>query len=98
MVDGRDVRACGESDGEFVVAGREAAVVFEGVNAAFDGVPVLVLGGVEGWWSAATGSASVSVSGLVGGGRDGGADAVSGEPVAVGSGGVRALTPDLGHA
>ena len=42
---------CGVSfvaDGELVVAGGDGAVALELVDAAFDGVPLLVLLGVEG--------------------------------------------------
>ena len=50
-----------EADGEFVVAGGEAAVVFELVDAAFDGVPVLVDGRVERWRSATGAAPSLAV-------------------------------------
>ena len=60
MVDAGDVDGGGVADGELVVAGGEPAVVFEVVEAALDGVSVLVLCGVEGWRSAADGAASYS--------------------------------------
>lgn len=62
----------GESDGEFVVAGGEASVVFELVDAAFDGVAVFVDRGVERVGSSALGAAALAVPGLIGWGRDGG--------------------------
>ena len=63
MVDAGDVNGCREADSELVVAGGEAAVVFEVVEAALDGVPVLVGVGVEGRGSA-TGPTTRVTSGL----------------------------------
>jgi hypothetical protein len=53
VVDAGDVDGGGVADREFVVAGGEAAVVFEEVDAALHCVPVAVADGIEGWWSAA---------------------------------------------
>ena len=39
--------------GEFVVAGSQAAPLFEVAEAALDDVAFAVIGGVEGWWPAA---------------------------------------------
>jgi hypothetical protein len=76
VVDAGDVDGGGVADGELVVAGGEPAVVFEVVEAALDGVAVLVGLGVERRWSPAAGSASSSVAGLVGRDRDGRRDLV----------------------
>src|SRR5690242_16646387 len=84
----------GVSDCELVVAGGEAAVVFEVVEAGLDGVAVLVPVGVEGWWSAAGGASSSSVSGLVGGNGDGRGDLVLPQPGSVRSGGVGLVGQD----
>jgi len=94
VVDAGDVDCGGVADGEFVVAGGEPAVVFEVVEAALDGVSVLVPCWVEGWGSAAGGAASSSVSGLVGWHGDGRRDLVSSEPGAVGAGGVGLVGED----
>ena len=74
MVDDGDVDGGGEADGELVVASGEPAVVFEDVDAALDGVPVLVPVGFEGWRASAESAAVAAVSGLVGRYRDGRAD------------------------
>jgi hypothetical protein len=86
VVDAGDVDGCGEADGELVVAGGESAVVFEDVEAALDGVPVLVGVGVEGRWSAAAGAAPSAVADLVGRYGDGRGDPVGTQPGAVGLG------------
>jgi hypothetical protein len=44
------------TNGEFVVAGRHGAVAFEAVDAALEGVALLVDLGFEGWGSPAGGS------------------------------------------
>jgi hypothetical protein len=84
----------GVADGELVVPGGEAAVVFEVVEAALDGVPVLVGLGVEGRWPSAVGAAAGAVGGLVGGDRDGRSDVVPGEPGPVRAGGVGLVGQD----
>ncbi|GAB3821877.1 hypothetical protein GCM10028820_31350 [Tessaracoccus terricola] len=68
------------ADGEFVVAGGEAAVVFELVDAAFDGVAVLVEVCVEGGCSSTFGTAAFPVGDLVFRGGDGCADPVFTQP------------------
>jgi hypothetical protein len=85
VVDDGDVYGRGVADGEFVVAGGEAAVAFERVDAAFDGVPVLVGFRIERGWSAATAASSLAVRGMVDRDRDGRADAAPGEPGPVGA-------------
>ena len=76
MIDAGDVDGGGVADDELVVSGGEPAVVFEVVEAALDGVSVLVPCGIEGWRSAAGGAASSLVSGLVGWHGDGRRDLV----------------------
>jgi hypothetical protein len=68
--DDGDVQGRGEADGELVVAGGEAAVVFLDVDAALDGLPVLLPLGVERGWPPAARAAAGAVLGVVGGGRD----------------------------
>lgn len=65
VVDDGDVYGRGLADGEFVVADGQAAVVFERVYAAFDGVPVLVCFRIERGWSATAAPSSLAVGGLV---------------------------------
>jgi hypothetical protein len=48
FADGGDVEGCFVADGEFVVAGGDSAVAFELVDAALDGVALLVGFPVEG--------------------------------------------------
>ena len=57
VVDDCDLDGGGEADGELVVAGRDVAVMFEGVDRAFDRVAVLLSAGVEGGRSAAAADA-----------------------------------------
>src|SRR4051794_21809518 len=76
-VDVGDTDGGGVADGELVVAGGECTLVFEGVDAALDGVPVAIDHGVEAGWSSAGGTTGLAVGGLVGGGRDGGLDATA---------------------
>lgn len=94
MVDAGDLDCGGVAHGELVVAGGETAVVFEVVDAAFDGVSVAVGEGVERWWSSSSGASGSSVAGLVGLDRDGRADAVRAQPGPVGPGGVGLVGQD----
>jgi hypothetical protein len=80
VVDDRDSDGGCVADGEFVVSGGEAAVVFEDVDAAFDGVPVAVDDWVECWWPSAVGASVGAVSGLVGRNWDGCLDPAAGQP------------------
>ena len=52
-------------DGEFVVAGGQAAPLFDGVESAFDDVAALVICGVEGRWASTAGAASFAVRDLI---------------------------------
>src|SRR3954454_20605753 len=76
-VDVGDADGDGVADCELVVAGGECPFVFEGVDAALDGVPVAIEDGVEGGWSSPGGTTGLAVGGLVGRGRDGGLDATA---------------------
>jgi hypothetical protein len=49
FVDGGDVDGGFVADGEFVVPGGQGPVALEAADAAFDGVPLFVDLGVEGW-------------------------------------------------
>lgn len=104
IVDDGDVGGGLVVDGEFVVSGGEAPVVFELVDTAFDGVPVLVDGRVERGWPPALAAPAPAVCGLVGRGGDGGLDVMGAQPVAVRAGRVGAVgqysvrTPSWGPA
>jgi hypothetical protein len=76
------------ADGEFVVSGGDGAVAFEPVDAALDGVALLVDLRVERWWTAAVGSFVLAVADLVGFLRDGAPDTPPSQIAAVGSGSV----------
>jgi len=52
-------------DGEFVVAGGQAAPLLDGVESALDHVAPLVIGGVEGRWAPSAGAASFTVRYLI---------------------------------
>ena len=53
-------------DRKLVVAGGQAAPLFEVAEAPLDDVAVAVVARVEGWWSAAAWAAPLAVSDLVG--------------------------------
>lgn len=88
LVDGGDVEGGFVSGGELVVAGGHGSVVFELVDAAFDGVTLSVEGGVEAGWPAAFGAFGAAVGVLVGFAGDGGLDATAAQVGAVGGRGV----------
>lgn len=76
------------TDGEFVIAGRDGAVLIELVDATFDGVTLLVDLGIE-RVGPTTGSSSPSAVGeLVGRDGDGRFDASPPQVTAVGAGAV----------
>lgn len=54
-------------DGEFVGSHGQSAPLLEAVDAAFDGVALLVCLSVEGGWPAAESAASLAMADLVGG-------------------------------
>ncbi|WP_406229558.1 hypothetical protein [Nocardia sp. NBC_01009] len=65
LVDDGDVDGGQVADGEFVVSGGHGPVLFELVDALFDGVAVAVDRWVECRWSATGTAAAVAVAGLV---------------------------------
>src|SRR5438128_1457604 len=67
----------GEDVFAFVVAGGHGAELFEFADGAFDGVALLVVGGVEAGWSAAPATAAGAVGLLIGPLGNGRADAAS---------------------
>jgi hypothetical protein len=82
------------ADGEFVVPGGDGAVAFEPVDAALDGVALLVDLPVEGGWSAALGAQLAAVGVLVGLARDGRPDPAPAQVTAVGLAGVGPVGQD----
>ncbi|GAA2374450.1 hypothetical protein GCM10010404_32480 [Nonomuraea africana] len=86
------------ADGEFVVAGGGAAVAFESVDAAFDGVTASVVLAAEAGWTS-PGSASVlAVADLVGRFGDRREDAAPAQVGAVGAGAVGLVAGQAGCA
>lgn len=78
-------------DGEFVGSLGQVALLFEAVDAAFDGVALLVGFGVEVGWPAAELAASSTMTDLVGGLWDGGAGAAVAKMRVDCTGGIRAV-------
>src|SRR5437588_531042 len=59
----RDVHCGLESDGEFVIPGRQRAVAFQSADAALHGMPGLVVLGVERWRPAPAATPFLAVAG-----------------------------------
>jgi hypothetical protein len=98
FVDGGDVDGGLVADGELVVAGGEGAVAFEPVDAAFDGVPLLVDLSVEGGRAAAVSASPLAVGDTITLLGDGGFDAAAAQPGAVGAGAVGLVGQDPARA
>jgi hypothetical protein len=86
FVDGSDVDGGFVADGQLVIPGGDGPVAFEAVDAAFNGVALLVQLGVEGGWPAARAALVPAVAGLVGFLRDGAPDSAPPQVGAVGAG------------
>ena len=86
----------GEDVFAFVVAGGHGAELFEFADGAFDGVALLVVGGVEAGWSAAPATAAGAVGLLIGPLGNGRADAASAQVGADVSAGVGLVCPHGG--
>ena len=84
FVDDCDVDGGFVADGELLVAGGDGAVALEAVDAAFDGVALFVVFGIEGGRAAAVPAFARAVADLVGLVGDGAPDAASAQVSAVG--------------
>src|SRR3954464_7316215 len=76
------------ADGELVVSGGEGAVLFVPVDAALDGMPLLVVVSVERRWPTSGRALRAAVGQLVGFVRNGRRDAASAQVGAVAAAGV----------